>query len=1185
MSSHSKQVFSTPTPRRWYTVKWITFGLIGIVSLGLISLIVTYSNNFKPELPKNYKKLQSPLSQIAHDTSISWHDNVLTSCCQTDRPTCFAPLSNNANVPLAQQIRAGFFVNWDPQSYYTLLNNIDKINMILPEWFFLSDADTVVFKPDARAFKLLREHPSVAVMPLLTNFWNGKWDSSNTERLFNNKEKQEIFIESLVHTLKIYGFRGVNIDFEGLNDNSNENFYAFIAHLHKRLNTEGLMLSQSIIPLNNQYKPERLAPINDLLFVMAYNEHYQTGKAGSIADQKWVESIMESVSKNLPAEKFVLCIADYGLDWGKKGIDAESITYRGALSVAQEAAAKITFNPTTYNLEYEYTDDERVPHKVFFVDAATNFNQIRAATNFGWRGVALWRLGAEDPRIWQFYDKDLSVEGLQKGSFDIKNLKTTLIGEDVDYIGAGEVTDILTEPTEGVIRFEYDTNNHLITEEYYDKLPTSYVVQRFGKVADKKLVLTFDDGPDEKYTGRILDILKKEKTPASFFLIGSNVEQNHDLVKRIYAEGHEIGNHTFTHPKLDNIASWRAELELIRTRRAIESLTGHSTILFRPPYNQTQEPETRDQMTPFILARKHNYLTVNESIDAQDWKQGSTADSIIARIEKGIAADFGHIILLHDAGGNREATVAALPFVIRYFRQKGYVFTTIADLTGKTKAKLMPAIQSDQKFLVSVNRFVTDCIYSIQSSLYWIFYAAIGLSIFRSAFILFFAFLQRRRQKRAAYPDFAPPLSIIVPAYNEELNAVSTVMSLLQQNYDEYEVVFVDDGSKDDTFRRVREAFAGHPRVQVLTKPNGGKASALNFGLLKSRYDFVVCIDADTQLDPNALREIAKPFRDPSVGAVAGNVRVGNQINWLTKWQSIEYTTAQNFDRMAFAYLNCITVVPGAIGAFRRVAVMGETFVNIPENDFGPLCNFRSHKTIVGNYQTDTLAEDCDLTINILKKGYRIAQNNDAIAITESPETIQQFLKQRFRWTFGVLQAFWKNKDVLFRTKYKALGWVAFPNILIYQFILPIFAPIADFILVGTIISWAISDPIAVGDVTFWEEYHAFILYGIFLFFDLLCAAVALRYENVSLRNLWMIIPQRFVYRPLMYSVLFRSFVKAIKGEMQGWGVLKRTGNMGQLPIELPKNPTTVSPRSTPAIVLNTNLQPIRRKHTEDIAA
>jgi peptidoglycan-N-acetylglucosamine deacetylase len=1155
MAPHTKQVFSTPSPKRWHAAKLIFFTIIGCLCVSCIILVINYTYYFKPNLPKNYLNLEAELAQISKDTSLSWADVALESCCSSGRPTCFAPLSKNNNMPLDKQIRAGFAVNWDPQSYFTLLNHIDQLNMVLPEWFFLSDADTVVFKPDTRTYKLLEEHPSVSVVPLLSNFWNGKWNAKNATRIFNNQENQEKFINSLVHTLKHYGFKGVNIDFEGLEENTSEKFYSFLKILHNRLNTEGLLLTQSIVPYNNQYSPEKLAEVNDLLFVMAYNQHYQTGKAGSIADQKWVETIMKSVSKNVPSSKLVLCIADYGLDWSKKGKDAEAITYRAALSIAQEAAAEIKFDTTTYNLEYKYTDDEYTAHKVFFVDAVTNFNQIRSMTNLGWRGVALWRLGAEDPRLWAFYGKDLSHEGLKNGSFNIQNLTKTISGEGVNYIGMGEVTDIMTEPNEGTIRFAYDTTHQLFTEEYYDKLPTSYVVQRFGKMADKKLVLSFDDGPDKVYTKQVLDILKAENTPASFFLIGRNMEKNQDLVKRIYNEGHEIGNHTFGHVKLDSLSSWSADLELSMTRRSLESMTGHSTILFRPPYNQYQEPETRDQLQSFILAKKHNYLTVNESIDPRDWEKGITCDTIIKRIELNIDKRLGHIILLHDAGGNRDSTIAALPKIIHYFKKKGYTFTSISDLIGRSKADLMPIVAAEQKLLVKLNRYVNDGIMGLENGLYWIFYIAIGLSILRSLFILFFAMLQRRKQK-TPFPEFTAPLSIIVPAYNEEVNAVSTVMSLLQQRYAKFEIVFIDDGSQDDTFQRVKQTFFGHPKVQVWTKPNGGKASALNFGLQKSRYDFVVCIDADTQLDPNALSEIMKPFKDPSVGAVAGNVRVGNQRNWLTKWQSIEYITAQNFDRMAFAYLNCITVVPGAIGAFRRSAIVDEPILDKSKNYFGSGYDFSKTGELTGAYATDTLAEDCDLTIRILKKGYVIAQNNNAIAITESPETIGEFLKQRFRWTFGVMQAFWKNKEVLFRPQYKSLGMIAFPNILIFQFIIPIFAPLADLILMGMVINWATSDPIAVGNLTFWEQYNTIILYCTFLFFDLLCSGVALKYENTSLRNLWMIIPQRFVYRPFMYFVLFKSFAKAIKGEMQGWGTLKRTGNMGQLPTEMPSNKT-----------------------------
>ncbi len=1136
---HEHQIFSTMSPRRWRIVKWTTSVLLGFVVLGLGIMAMTLAKPNKPELPKNFTKCTLSPEQMANDTTISWQASAMyaAGCCHERGPRLLTPLSNPARVPLAQQIRAGFYMNWDDrnlQSFYSMRDNIEKLNMVIPGWLTLGKTDTVICEIDTMAFQFLQKHPSVTVLPMITNCVNQVWSSENVRRIIQDSVIKHKYIENIVSTLKRYGFQGINIDIENLDETLTEDFHVFMKDLYGRLHTEGFLVSQEIIPFTKQFAVERVNEYNDLLFVMAYNQHYETGVPGPIASQKWVERVMDSVSAVVPNDKFVLCIPTFGLDWGKKGQLSKELTYKMAISVAKEADARIKYNSTTYNLEFEYSDDDKVPHKVFFTDAATNFNAIRAVDNFGWRGVCMWRLGAEDSRVWEFYKKDLSLNALKRGSFDAKTLSTTIPANDVTYVGYGEVMDILTEPKPGSIRFQYDSIYHVISEEYYLELPTSYVVQRYGKSDNKKLVLTFDDGPDEKYTPQVLDILKKEHVPGAFFLIGGLMEKNPDITKRIFKEGHEIGNHTFTHPDINKIWDFQAQLELIRTRRSIESLTGSSTLLFRPPYNPYPEPRKREELQAFILAREHNYLTVNESIDPLDWKAGMTADSIFNRVVRKVDSSYGHIILLHDAGGKREATIEALPRIIQHFKKRGFQFVSIADLMGKKRADLMPVVEKDQKALVQLNRGIMDFSNWITTSLDWIFYLAVYLAIFRVSFIFYFAMKQKWKDDKETLPDFTPPLSIIVPAYNEEMGATSTIASLLNQNYPNFEVVFVDDGSKDKTFENVKAAYGNHAQVQVLTKPNGGKASALNFGLKKCKSDFVVCIDADTQLDPNAIREIAKPFADPKVGAVAGNVKVGNQINWLTKWQSIEYITAQNFDRMAFAYLNCITVVPGAIGAFRRKAIGA-----------------------VGWYETDTLAEDCDLTMRIIRKGYRVAQNNNSIAITESPETLKQFLKQRFRWTFGVMQAFWKSKHVLFNKRYGSLGWVALPNILIFGMILPIFAPIADLVLLLSVLSSAIKAIVDVSNspiapISFYEQYHTLILYLAFMGIDLLVSAVALRIQKEPLRQLWLLFPQRLVYRPLMYYVLFKSYIKALKGELMGWGVLKRTGSIGQVVVKQP---------------------------------
>ena len=472
------------------------------------------------------------------------------------------------------------------------------------------------------------------------------------------------------------------------------------------------------------------------------------------------------------------------------------------------------------------------------------------------------------------------------------------------------------------------------------------------------------------------------------------------------------------------------------------------------------------------------------------------------------------MLLLHDAGGDtREETVRALPGIIHYFKSHGYKFTTIADVLHKTKADLMPPIRDDANSGVMgtlYDIFVQGTFYGNWFMLY-LFLSAIFLALGRIVLIAVLAIRQyyEDKKEKAERTEEAVlyPVSIIVPAYNEEITAIKTIESLLQIDYPEFEIIFIDDGSKDKTYEMVNNAYSSNPRVNILTKPNGGKASALNFGISHAKYDFAVCIDADTQLKDDAIRQLMIYFTDEEIGAVAGTVKVGNENNIITMWQSIEYITAQNMDRRAFDLINSITVVPGAIGAFRKAAI------------------FKA-----GAFTSDTLAEDCDLTMRILKQGYVIKNCSDAIAYTEAPETLGALLKQRFRWSFGVIQSFWKNRDALFNKKYKFFGMVGMPNILVFQIILPLFSPLADLMMVIGLF----------GD----KPWHILTYYIIFVLVDFLVSIIAFRMEKESYKKLVYIIPQRFIWRQLMYYVLFKSIRKALKGEMSGWGVLKRTGNV-----------------------------------------
>lgn len=1123
----NKQVFQTSSRWRWRTFQWTGRSLIFLLLLMVPVVIITLARGLKPGLPilTNEADILHKLSNPTFPAGLSKREirkykGFQTFLREKDKIT---KLQNSTPALSNHQVRAAFYVDWDPQSFFSLQQNIDKLNMVIPEWFFIDPAtDTLRVDIDRNALQVMKQK-HIRIVPLINNtnehLGEGEFDGAMLHRILHNPVKRERLINDMVKYLGQYQLQGINIDFEDFKEKSDEPIIAFQKEVYEKLHPKGYIVSQEIMPHNEDFNIKALQQYNDYMFLMAYDEHYASSVPGSISSQQWIEKVLDETAKDVPSQKLVLCIAGYGYDWSKN-MEAVTVTYQQALANAQQYHANIDFDNDTYNNYYNYTDINNVKHEVYFNDAASNFNTVRFADEYGTAGTALWRLGSEDERLWNYYSRGLSNEDLRQQPFDFNSLQyVNTPVERPDYIGDGEVLNVITDPQPGKINLSIDSTEGLIGEQQYVQLPTKYVIKKYG-IVHKQVVLTFDDGPDPQYTPQVLDILKKEKVPAAFFVVGMEAENNLPLLRRIYKEGLEIGNHTFTHPNIAAVSSERAATEMESTRLLIEAITGHSTVLFRAPYNADAEPTTDVELKPIALSKEKNYYTVGESIDPNDWEKGITADSVYARVIHEYEANPSKgIILLHDAGGNRQATVDALPRIIHYFKDRGIQFTTISQLLNKTKAEVMPRVSNR---LVSLNGRIAIFGYWLEHFLTAAFWVAIFLGFLRIAAMAVMAIMQRIRSGKYQPVLYAPgkPLpavSIIVPAYNEEINAVKTIENLLQQNYPHFEILFVDDGSKDSTYQNVANAFRGNDKVKVFTKANGGKASALNFGISQTNNDYVICIDADTQLKVDAVTQLMKKFigGPANIGAVAGNVKVGNENNMLTKWQSIEYTTAQNFDRRAFDLVNGITVVPGAIGAFRKEAIEQ-----------------------AGGFTTDTLAEDCDLTIRILRHGYRVVNCPEAVAITEAPETFRQFMKQRFRWSYGIMQSFWKNRDACFNPKYKALGMVALPNVLLFQIILPMLAPLADIMLVLSLI-WNRHDPASMHKITLY--------YLIFFAVDVLVSIVAFAFEREKFGKLVWLIPQRLVYRQLMYFILFKALRKAIKGESQGWGILKRTGNVKQL--------------------------------------
>jgi poly-beta-1,6 N-acetyl-D-glucosamine synthase len=1126
MNKLTTQVFQTHNPSRWQRVKW-GFRVLGVLfALVVAVIVVAFYSMKKPDIPLEGKAIKKVLTEDQPEYRASEMgkryrgfrrliEDKWAKGKGTGQNNTVLDLSSSSLFSDSVGIRAAFYVAWDAQSFFSLRKNISKVNLVLPEWFFIDPkADTLFTNIDKRAYDLIKAS-GVKVMPMLSNSFNSTFNGDALHRILNSPQKINRLINDVVKLLSQYNFAGINVDFEEMKESNNEVLTNFEKKLYNALHEKGFLVTQNVSPFNDDYNYKELARYNDYLFLMAYDQHSESTKPGPISSQKWIQSAVNKLATKVSPSKIVLNIAAYGYDWGHD--TTSTLSYQEALALARESDGHVKFDNDTYNLHYKYYDGEDRIHDVYFTDAGTNFNTLRFATEFGLAGTAVWRLGSEDNRLWDFYHLPMTKDALKTFNFtdfnDVESMSTP------DFIGEGEVLDLMATPSDGKIRTEIDTAEMLISEQYYDVLPSSYVVRRFGKRSDKKLVLTYDDGPDPLYTRQILDTLAYYHVPASFFLVGIEAENNIPLVKRIFREGHEIGNHTFTHPNMAEVSKSRALLEIDATRLLIECLIGRSTIMFRAPYNADSDPEKLEEMVPIALSRTRNYITIGEGIDPEDWQKAEipelNGDSIFNRVLKIYNAhvsnnDTFNIILLHDAGGDRSATVEATGKIIRYFQAKGFEFVTVANLLHKKPEDMMPPVEKGMGYaLLNFNFLVAETGYIISHFLYALFLVFLVLGAIRIFIMGFFAFKQKRKERLAALQrlESFPHVSIIVPAFNEEVNAVTSLHNLLRCDYPSFDIIFVDDGSADNTYAIVLAEFANHPKVKVHTKHNGGKSSALNFGIAETTAEYVVCIDADTKLSPDAVSELMKHFADANTGAVAGNVKVGNEVNLLTKWQSIEYTVSQNFDRRAFAYANAITVVPGAIGAFKK-SVLHE----------------------VGGFTTDTLAEDCDITVRILRAGYIVANEPQAMAYTEAPETLKQFFKQRYRWTFGVMQTFWKHKDALFSNRYKALGWVALPDILLFKYIIPFFSPIGDVLMI----------------LGLFTENRGKIAnyYMVFLLFDALIAGVAFAFENEKAWKLFWLIPQRLIYRWLMIIVLFRSYKRAIKGELQHWGVLKRTGNV-----------------------------------------
>ena len=623
------------------------------------------------------------------------------------------------------------------------------------------------------------------------------------------------------------------------------------------------------------------------------------------------------------------------------------------------------------------------------------------------------------------------------------------------------------------------------------------------QIPDRTVVLTFDDGPDPVWTPQVLEVLKRHDVPATFFVVGNRVAQDPGLVTDIVESGSELGIHTFTHPDLAYTSSWRRNMELSEVQLALAGAAGRTSTIIRPPYSSTASAVDDNSWPTVRDLGADGYLTVLTTHDTKDWARPGV-DQIV---NAGMPDDGrGGIVLLHDAGGDRSQTVAALDRLIPELQDRGYTFSTVADIVGRPS--LNPPAGRWESLRGEVVLVVVG-VATVAAGILVVLMTAAGVLVVGR--ILLLVILARRHARRVgsnvpAVP-ITEPVSIVVPAYNERECIADTVRSLVNSDHP-VEVIVVDDGSTDGT-ADVADAL-GLPDVTVVRRPNGGKPAALNTGIAHARHELIVMMDGDTVFGPDTVRRLVQRFADPLVGAVAGNAKVANRAGLLGRWQHIEYVIGFNIDRRAYDVLQCMPTIPGAVGAFRR-QVLRE----------------------VGGVSADTLAEDTDLTMAVSRGGWRVVYEPRAVAWTEAPSTLSQLWRQRYRWSYGTIQAWWKHRRAIRESgRSGRFGRIGLLNVGLFQILLPLLAPLMDVFLVYGLL---FLDPVRT--LLAWLGLMA--LQGV-------SAVVAFRLDREPLRPLVWLPLQQIVYRQLMYAVVIQSVVTAVTGVRLHWQKLRRVGGLEQ---------------------------------------
>ncbi|HZS39534.1 MAG TPA: glycosyltransferase [Polyangia bacterium] len=985
----------------------------------------------------------------------------------------------------------------DPSASGALVSldrHADALTSVAATGLLIGERGAIVDRVDPALLDVARSHGlPVAVLVQNLDERAGTWRPDRVRALGRDPAAATRLASALERACADHELAGVHLDLEELDDSDWRIVARLVERVAARFKPRGLEVAVDVPAFLDGATLARLGRAADRVVVMAYDEHDEDDPPGAIASSRFVDDALGAAGVLAPG-RLTAGLAIYGYDWiGEE--PADPLSFVDAHAAAKEAHVAPLWDRATGNLRFHYSDEDGA-HEVWMTDAATLADQLQIAARRHAGAVALWRLGGEDPGIWDV----LRARGVPpRGALD-----EVPPDDGVQNLGDGPFLSLSLAPEAG--RRAITVEDGRVTGERWERSPSPYLVRRAG-IVPGKVALTFDDGPDPRFTPAILELLSAHHVPATFFVIGANVAREPAIVRRAFDAGFEIGNHTFTHPDVDRVSDTRLRVELEATSRLVEALIGRRPLLYRPPSLVDIEPRTAAGAAAFARAGSLGYLVVDADVDPRDWEPHS-AEELAERVLD--EAEGGGVILLHDGGGDRSTTLAALPAILDGLDRHGLEIVPLSRLVGRTRDEVMPpaverslaAAASDRAVFGGGSAMIGGAGVCL----------AIGLVIvgLRSILVVLGAALAERRRRRRTFGEL-PTVSVVIPAFNERAVIARTVESVLASDVP-VRVIVVDDGSTDATGAWVAAEFRHDARVRVIVQPNGGKSAALRTGFAAADGEVVVALDGDTLFAPETVRRLIEPFVDPRVAAVAGTAEVGNLENALTRCQALEYLVQQELERRAWDALAALPVVPGAVGAWRRSAVAA-----------------------LGGFSSETLAEDADLAMALCRAGWRVVYAPEARARTEAPTTLRALVKQRVRWSFGVLQALWKHRRALVERRAGAFGRVVLPSMILFQIVVPLLTPMA---LVSLLVAAAAGN---------WRP--ALEASAILLGAELVQAVAACWFERRSGRRSglslvrWLLVA-RLVYRPILLGVMARSLARVLDGVPLGWGKLARRGTV-----------------------------------------